>query len=115
MRTLRFSGSRVRRAREQRKWSQGDLARAIGTSEMNIGRWERGDNKPSADHLAAIAQATGHAIEFFYVNGDAEEDEEDAALRRQALDLLAPLNDAMVNALLVAIKDRAAARDGAAA
>jgi transcriptional regulator with XRE-family HTH domain len=115
MQTLRFSPGRMRKARLRRGWSQSEFARQLNTAEQNVGRWERGANKPGADAVAAMARATGHDIEFFYVDGDAEDDEEEAALRRRADEILAPLNDEMVDALLSACRARVAIRNGNAA
>lgn len=69
----------MRKARLRRDWSQEDLARETGHSLGNVGRWERGDHKPPGDAVVTIARATGHEIEFFYVEGGTEDDEEEAA------------------------------------
>lgn len=67
------SGVKIRRARLGAGLSQAELARAISTDQGNIGRWENDRNAPRADALAAIAEATGQAMEFFY-SGDAEKE-----------------------------------------
>jgi transcriptional regulator with XRE-family HTH domain len=95
--------------------SQFDLARAINRSEKNVGNWERGAHEPRGESVVAIAHATGHEIEFFYVEADAEDEEDEAALRREARELIAPFNDSMVEALLAVCRERVQARNGAAA
>lgn len=59
--------------------SRADLAHAIRkstelkASERGVRGWERDEYAPSAAAVAAIAQATGRDIEFFYANGDEQE------------------------------------------
>jgi transcriptional regulator with XRE-family HTH domain len=104
--TRHFSGARLRQARLAANMSQADLSRAIGKAEINVGRWERGEHEPRGESVALIATATGKDIEFFYVESEEDDDEEEAAMRRAARDLLAPLNDAMVEALLAECRAR---------
>src|SRR5262249_51872412 len=37
---------RLTEARRERKWSQQDVADRIGTTHLNVSRWERGITKP---------------------------------------------------------------------
>lgn len=90
--------------------TQLQLARALGVDAKNIGNWERGAHAPRGERVVGIAEATGHDIEFFYVEGDSDEEDEEAALRRAARDLLAPLNDSMVDALMAEIRLRVGSR-----
>jgi len=76
-------GLRIRHAREAAGLSQARLAVQIKSSRRNILRWEGGYNVPRAEHIAAIAEATGRATDYFL--GD-DEDEE-AALRAVVDDL----------------------------
>jgi len=53
--------SRLRRAREERNWTQIDVARAIGTSNLTISRWELGVQQPVPffrEKLCALFEAT---------------------------------------------------------
>jgi transcriptional regulator with XRE-family HTH domain len=86
----RFSPERMKQARLKSGFTHSDLARETGKSETNVGRWERGQHEPRGESVVAIARATGHDIEFFYIDGDGGEDEEDAeaAMRRVAADML---------------------------
>lgn len=69
--------SRIREARLKANLSQDALARAVGTSQRNIVRWEKGEHVPRSEFLAAIAQATGRDIEFFLREDDAEAEDDD--------------------------------------
>jgi transcriptional regulator with XRE-family HTH domain len=97
---ITFSPQRLRKARLRKDWSQADLAYQVRTSEKNIGRWERGENEPRGEAVVSIANATGHDVEFFYTEANCDEDDLEAAMRKQARDLLAPLNENMVSVLL---------------
>lgn len=68
-------GQRIREARLRASMTQAALARAIGTTERNIVRWETSKNQPRALSIAAIAQATGTDL-VSLLNGSDEDDEE---------------------------------------
>lgn len=55
-------GDRVREAREARGWSQEQLGRAIGYSDVAVGHWERGKNQVSVDNLIKISQALNYPL-----------------------------------------------------
>ena len=57
-------GERITLLRKQLKWSQDDLAKKIGTSAPIIGRYERGEIKPSIDVAARIADALEVTIDY---------------------------------------------------
>jgi len=67
--------------------TQGDLAYRlrelsggrVKTTQSQISNWERGVAAPSSIALPFIAEATGHAIEFFYTSGPGEDDDEQEA------------------------------------
>lgn len=85
--TSRFNPARMKQARLGAGFTHSDLARQIGKSETNVGRWERGQHEPRGEAVAAIARATGHDIEFFYTEGDGEADDDaEAAMRRLVAD-----------------------------
>ena len=69
-------GLRIRRARESAGYSQHGLATRIGTSRRNVLRWEGGYNAPRAEHIQAIAEATGKSTDYFL----GEDEDEEAAL-----------------------------------
>lgn len=68
-------------------------------------RWEHGQNEPRGEFVEVMAIATDREIEFFF--GD-EDEEEAAQMRRHARELLLPLNDSMVAALLAECQARVA-------
>lgn len=41
---MKIDGERLRRARERRALSQGELAEAAGVSRLTVGRFERGES-----------------------------------------------------------------------
>jgi DNA-binding transcriptional regulator YiaG len=54
-------------ARLAAKMSQAALARAIGTSQSRVSKWERGEETPRMDALRRIAKATGKQLEVRFV------------------------------------------------
>lgn len=69
--TRTWTGAPLRAYRDQNDLSQEGLARLIGTSLVNVSRWERNANKPTADMVAFIADRLGLPIDEFYENGKA--------------------------------------------
>ncbi|KUG58941.1 helix-turn-helix domain-containing protein [Nesterenkonia jeotgali] len=51
-----ITGEEIRRARQRAGWSQGELAKRVGTSQRTVGNWERGDTSPS-QREASVRQA----------------------------------------------------------
>ena len=49
----------IRQLRQERGWSQLELAVRIGVSQSNITRWERGTVVPQRGHLLSLARAFG--------------------------------------------------------
>jgi transcriptional regulator with XRE-family HTH domain len=49
-------GNNIKRLREQRKWSQGELAKKIGGTFQQISKYERGENAPGSMKLNQIAE-----------------------------------------------------------
>ncbi len=94
-----FSPRRLQEARLHKGWSQKQLAHAVGKREGDIGRWERGQNEPRANVLAALALALGCSIEFFYIEGESDEDEKEAAQVGASRDLLRDLRAALDSAI----------------
>lgn len=62
-------GERISLLRKQLKYSQRDLAKAIGTSAPIIGRYEREEIKPSIDVAKKIADAFGVSLDFLVGEG----------------------------------------------
>lgn len=56
-------GRRVRLLREQRGWSQGDLAKASGVGQSQISKIEAGDQDARVGTARRLAQALGVSID----------------------------------------------------
>lgn len=59
--------SRVRELREQRKWSQGELAERLDVSRQTINAIETGKYDPSLPLAFRIAGLFGEAIEAIFL------------------------------------------------
>lgn len=57
-------GQNLMLIRKQKKLSQADLGKIIGTSGDVIGRYERGDITPSVDVVAKIADALDVSVDY---------------------------------------------------
>ena len=53
----------LKELRQEKGFTQAEVAKAIKTSQRNIGRWENGENEPSASFVARLAK-------FFDVSAD---------------------------------------------
>jgi transcriptional regulator with XRE-family HTH domain len=78
-----ISGDLLREARLRAGISQAELARRAGKPTSVIGRWERGEVKPSLETLREVIRAAGLELGFLLSNAD--EDEHDLALIRRSL------------------------------
>lgn len=52
-------GKRIMAAREKRGLSRTQVAEGMGVSESLVGRWERGERKPTTKSLPKLAQLLG--------------------------------------------------------
>lgn len=57
-------GEKISILRKQLKLSQDDLAKKIGTSAPIVGRYERGEIKPSIDVASKIADALNVSMDY---------------------------------------------------
>lgn len=69
MAVKRFNPAALTEARGDRR--REFLAAVAGVSTETIRRWELGDSEPDASRLAAIADATGKDLEFFFTEESA--------------------------------------------
>lgn len=64
--------NKVRELRARFRWSQQDLADAIGATRQTVGLIEKGDYSPSVTLALKIAKAFGTPVEeVFYLKEDA--------------------------------------------
>lgn len=59
---------RLRTAREQRGWSQAALAEQLGTTELTVGRWERGERSPQLFYRSKLCELFGMTAEELGLN-----------------------------------------------
>jgi transcriptional regulator with XRE-family HTH domain len=78
-----ISGDLLREARRRAGLSQAELARRAGKPTSVIGRWERGEVKPSLETLRELIGACGLELGVQLSNADSEE--HDLALIRRSL------------------------------
>lgn len=92
-----FSGSRLEERRLRRRLTQHDLAsrlrsRGFGTTQTTISRWESGQ-QPNAAVLPALAIELDCSIgELYGPAGDPDDEEADAPLSRDEMDLYLSLH-----------------------
>lgn len=60
-------GERIIYQRKQKKWSQDELAKKVGTSAPIIGRYERDEIKPSIEMAAKIAEELEVTIDYLVI------------------------------------------------
>lgn len=82
MDTAWISADLLREARLRAGLSQAELARRAGQHRSAIGRWERGEARPSLETLVELVRACGLELGFRLSNGDQAHD---LALIRRAL------------------------------
>jgi transcriptional regulator with XRE-family HTH domain len=67
------SGDLLREARRRAGLSQAELARRAGKPLSSIGRWERGEVRPSLETLRELVRACGLELIFHLANADLED------------------------------------------
>src|SRR5438477_3976213 len=55
--------SRLRQEREQRAWTQSEVAERIGTTQINISRWENGITVPSPYYRQRLGELFGKSLQ----------------------------------------------------
>jgi len=69
---LMLFGERLLLVRKKRKVSQDDLAKKLGVHAPVIGRYERGEVKPSIETAARMAEALGVSLDYLTGLSDQE-------------------------------------------
>jgi len=87
-------------ARKQKKIRQADLGKMVGTSGDIIGKYERGENTPSIEVAAKIADALGVTLDYLVKDGVYEKIDNDTLNRLKEIQTLSDENKNHVFALL---------------
>lgn len=87
-------------ARKQKKIRQADLGKLVGTSGDIIGKYERGENIPSIDVAAKIADALGVTLDYLIKDGEYDHVDEEILKRLREIQKLSDENKSHVYALL---------------
>jgi transcriptional regulator with XRE-family HTH domain len=102
-------GERITYQRKQKKWSQDDLAKRVGTSAPIIGRYERDEIKPSIEVAARIAAELEVTIDYL-INGTAVVLDKDNIRRLQEIEKLIEQDKLLVLTTIDALLRDAKAR-----
>lgn len=87
-------------ARKQKKIRQADLGRMVGTSGDIIGKYERGENTPSIEVAARIADALDVTLDYLVKDGQYEQVDQDTLDRLKKVQGLSAENKGHVFALI---------------
>jgi transcriptional regulator with XRE-family HTH domain len=93
-------GERITYARKQKKMTQNDLGKAVGTSGDIIGKYERNEIKPSIDTAAKIADSLGVTIDYLVKEGEYQNIDNETLKRMKELEKLSKEDKAHVFAML---------------
>jgi len=63
-------GKRLIAVRKEKKLSQGEVAKQVGTMAVVIGRYERDEVKPSIEVAAKLAQTLGVSLDYLVGSTD---------------------------------------------
>lgn len=64
--TLRVVVNKIRQLREQKQWSQDDLAEYIGVPRQLISRWENNKTQPTMRYALKLARLFNEPIEKIF-------------------------------------------------
>lgn len=64
VRRSKMTNYRIAEARNAKGWSQGELAKRVGTSQQQIARYESGDNDVKTSVLIKLSAALGVSINY---------------------------------------------------
>lgn len=65
-------GDRIKELRTQKKLTQGQLAKMVGLTYVQIGRYEKAKSNPSSDVLQRLAEALDTSSDFL-MNGTSQQ------------------------------------------
>ena len=55
---------KIKKLRQEKGWSQTQLANKLGVHSQHISRYERGNSNPSADTLSKFAEVFGVSVDY---------------------------------------------------
>ena len=87
-------------ARKQKKVKQADLGKMVGTSGDIIGKYERGENTPSIEVAAKIADALGVTLDYLVKDGEYEQIDKETLKRLKEIQNLDEKNKSHVFAAI---------------
>lgn len=81
---------RFKKLREEKKWTQEEVAKMLGTSRSTVGDYEIGRKMPKYDRLKQIADLFGVSVDFLIGRSDIKEpaDELKRELQSKVPDLM---------------------------
>ena len=93
-------GERITYARKQKKMTQSDLGKVVGTSGDIIGKYERDEIKPSIDTAAKIADALNVTIDYLVKDAEYQNIDNETLKRMKGLERLSKEDKGHVFAML---------------
>ena len=93
-------GERITYARKQKKMTQSDLGKMVGTSGDIIGKYERDEIKPSIDTAAKIADALNVTIDYLVKDSEYKNIDNETLKRMKELERLSKEDKGHVFAML---------------
>jgi len=91
---------RITYARKQKKMTQSDLGKMVGTSGDIIGKYERDEIKPSIDTAAKIADALNVTIDYLVKDSQYQNIDNETLKRMKELERLSKEDKGHVFAML---------------
>ena len=70
---LRDFGSRIRKLRKQRRWTQKELAANMGVQTPQLNKYECGLHAPPLDRLLCLAEMLETSVDFLLTGHESEE------------------------------------------
>lgn len=81
-------GEKITYARKQKKMTQGELGKAVGTSGDIIGKYERDEIKPSIETAAKVADALGVTLDYLVKDAEYQNIDQEALTRLKLIEKL---------------------------
>jgi transcriptional regulator with XRE-family HTH domain len=98
-------GSRIKRLRQERSWSQAQLGKRLGVHQKQISGYERGIHFPQTDLLIRVAELFDVSLDFLAFDGREDTDrvrlaDRELLERFEQIDQLSEADRATVKAVL---------------